>query len=183
MGTCRVRANLDLSRVSVSVDEANLVPNAGLLPAAVLAQRLDVAGLVDRRLLLARHGGNSGAKALSVVGSMLAGGDSIDDVAVLRAGAAGELFDGTRAPSTVGSWLRAHKCSDVRQLDAISRELLARLWAAGAGPTDLAGPLTIDVDSTIVQVHGRTKQGAAFGYIRSAATTRSSRRAPRPGRC
>jgi hypothetical protein len=57
--------------VSVSFDERNLVPNAGLLPAAVLAQRIDVAGLVDSRLRLARHGANSGAKALSVVGSML----------------------------------------------------------------------------------------------------------------
>ena len=86
-GTCRVRANHELSRVSVSFDETNLVPNAGLLPAAVLAQRLDLAALVDSRLRLARHGANSGAKALSVIGAMLAGGDSIDDVAVLRAGA------------------------------------------------------------------------------------------------
>jgi len=155
-----------LSRVSVSFDETNLVPNAGLLPAAVLAQRLDLAGLVDRRLRLARQGANSGAKAMSVIGSMLVGGDSIDDVAVLRAGAASTLFDGTRAPSTVGSWLRSHKWSNVRQLDAVSRELLARLWAAGAGPADLAGPLTIDLDSTIVQVHGRAKQGAAFGYTK-----------------
>jgi len=85
---------------------------------------------------------------------------------VLRAGAASALFDATRAPSTVGSWLRAHKWSNVRQLDAISRELLARLWAAGAGPADLAAPLTIDIDSTIVAVHGRAKQGAAFGYTR-----------------
>jgi hypothetical protein len=46
---------------------------------------------------------------------------------VLRAGAAGELFDTTRAPSTIGSWLRAHKWSNVRQFDAVSRELLARL--------------------------------------------------------
>ena len=159
-----MRANHELSRVSVSFDETNLVPNAGLLPAAVLAQRIDLAGLVDRRLHLASHGASSGAKALSVIGSMLAGGDCIDDVAVLRAGAAAALFDGTRAPSTVGSWLRAHKWSNVRQLDAISRELLARLWAAGAGPQDLAAPLTIDLDSTIVQVHGRAKQGAAFGY-------------------
>jgi len=142
------------------------VPNAGLLPAAVLAQRIDLSGLIDSRLQLARHGANSGAKALTVIGSMLAGGDSIDDVAVLRAGAAGSLFDGTRAPSTVGSWLRSHKWSNVRQLDAISRELLARLWAAGAGPQDLAGPLTIDLDSTIVEVHGRAKQGAAFGYTK-----------------
>jgi len=152
--------------MSVSFDEKNLVPNGGLLPAAVLAQRLDLAGLVDRRLHLAAHGANSGAKALSVIGSMLAGGDSVDDVAVLRAGAASSLFDGTRAPSTVGSWLRAHKWSNVRQLDAISRELLARMWAAGAGPQDLAAPLTIDIDSTIVEVHGRAKQGAAFGYTK-----------------
>src|SRR4051794_41253415 len=97
---------------------------------------------------------------------MLAGGDSIDDVAVLRAGAAGSLFDRTRAPSTIGTWLRAHKWSNVRQLDAVSRELLARLWAAGAGPADLAAPLTIDLDSTVVAVHGRAKQGAAFGYTK-----------------
>lgn len=51
----------------------SLVPNAGLLPTAVLAQRLDVAGLVDHRLRLARHGANSGAKAQSVIGCMLAG--------------------------------------------------------------------------------------------------------------
>ena len=161
-----MRANHELSRVSVSFDETNLLPNAGLLPAAVLAQRIDLVGLVDERLKLARHGANSGAKASSVIGSMLAGGDSIDDVAVLRAGAAASLFDGTRAPSTVGSWLRAHKWSNVRQLDAISRELLARLWAAGAGPADLSAPLTIDLDSTIVEVHGRAKQGAAFGYTK-----------------
>jgi hypothetical protein len=161
-----VRANHDLSRVSTTFDEKNLVPNAGLLPAAMLAQRIDLGGLVDERLQLAEHGANSGAKALTVIGSMLAGGDSIDDTAVLRAGAASQLFDGTRAPSTIGSWLRAHKWSNVRQLDAVSRELLARLWAAGAGPADLAAPLTIDLDSTIVEVHGRGKQGAAFGYTK-----------------
>ncbi|UZJ24569.1 IS1380 family transposase [Rhodococcus antarcticus] len=142
------------------------MPDAGLLPAAVLAQRVDLGGVVDRRLRLARHGANSGAKALTVIGAMLAGGDSIDDTALLRAGAAGSLFDGTRAPSTVGSWLRAHKWSNVRQLDAISRELLARLWGCGAGPADLTAPLTIDIDSTIVAVHGRAKQGAAFGYTK-----------------
>ena len=161
-----MRANHDLSRVCATFDEANLVPNAGLLPAAVLAQRIGLGGLVDRRLHLARHGANSGAKALTVIGSMLVGGDSIDDTAVLRAGAAGKLFDGTRAPSTIGSWLRAHRWSNVRQLDAVSRQLLARLWSCGAGPADLSSPLTIDLDSTIVAVHGRAKQGAAFGYTK-----------------
>jgi len=147
----------------VSFTETSLVPNAGL-PAAALAQRIGLGELVDQRLRVAQHGAHSGAKALTVIGSMLAEGDSIDDTAVLRAGAAGALFDDTRAPSTVGSWLRAHQWSNVRQLDAVSRELLARLWASGAGPDDLAGPLTIDLDSSIVEVYGRAKQGAAFGY-------------------
>ena len=87
--------------------EANLVPNAGLVTAASLAQRIGLGDLVDQRLRLATEGANSGAKALTVVGSMLAGGDSIDDTGLLRAGAAGDLFDDTRAPSTVGCWLRA----------------------------------------------------------------------------
>ena len=97
-----MRASHDLSRVSVGFTEKNLIPNAGLLPAAVLAQRIGLGELIDERLQLAQHGANSGAKASTVIGSMLAGGDSIDDTAVLRAGAAGELFDVTRAPSTIG---------------------------------------------------------------------------------
>lgn len=41
----------------------NLVPNVGVLPAAVLAERLGLAGLVDARLHLAKDGANSGSKA------------------------------------------------------------------------------------------------------------------------
>jgi len=71
-------------------------------------------------------------KALTVIGAMLAGGDSIDDTALLRAGAGEVVFGVTRAPSTVGSWLRAFRWHNVRQLDAVSRRMLARLWQAGA---------------------------------------------------
>jgi hypothetical protein len=131
-----------------------------------LAQKLGLAELIEARVRLAEHGANCGTKALSVVGSMLAGGDSIDDIALLRAGAMPELFDRTRAPSTIGTWLRAFKWSNVRELDAVTRGLLARLWAAGAGPADPAGALTIDVDSTICEVYGRDKQGANYGYTK-----------------
>jgi hypothetical protein len=161
-----MRASHSLSSVSVSCDEPNLVSGAGLLPAAVLAQKVGLAGLVEQRVRLARHGANSGTKALTVIGSMLLGGDSVADTALLQAGATGELFDQLRAPSTIGSWLRAFKWSNVRELDAVTRELLARLWAAGAGPVDPAGPLMVDLDSTICPVYGRAKQGAGFGYTK-----------------
>jgi hypothetical protein len=161
-----MRASHNLSSVSVSCDEPNLVSGAGVLPAAALAQKLGLAGLVQRRVRLARHGANAGTKALTVVGSMLLGGDSVADTALLQAGATNQLFDQLRAPSTIGSWLRAFKWSNVRELDAVTRELLARLWAAGAGPADTTAPLTFDLDSTICPVYGRAKQGAGFGYTK-----------------
>ncbi len=42
-------------------------------------------------------------------------------------------------------------------------EALRRAWTAGGGLAD-GGPVTIDVDSTICEVSGKTKQGAAYGY-------------------
>ena len=45
----------------------------------------------------------------------------------------------------------------------MSRELLARAWAAGAGPGD--GPLTIDLDSTSCEIYGLAKEEARHhGY-------------------
>ena len=45
----------------------------------------------------------------------------------------------------------------------MSREFLARAWAAGAGPGD--APLTIDLDSTVCETYGLGKEGARrHGY-------------------
>ncbi len=43
-------------------------------------------------------------------------------------------------------------------------KVLERAWQAGAGPG--ADRLAIDVDSTICQVYGRLKIGAAYGYTK-----------------
>ena len=63
-----------------------------------------------------------------------------------------------KAPSTLGTFLRSFRWGHVRQLDRVSRELLAGAWAAGAGPGD--DPLTIDLDSTICETFGLAKEGA-----------------------
>ena len=68
-----------------------------------------------------------------------------------------------KAPSTLGTFLRSFRWGHVRQLDRVSRELLSRAWAAGAGPGD--GPLTIDLDSTMCETYGLAKEGARHhGY-------------------
>jgi hypothetical protein len=62
-----------------------------------------------------------------------------------------------KAASTLGTFLRSFRWGHVRQFDRVSRELLARAWAAGAGPG--AAPLTIDLDSTICETYGLAKEG------------------------
>ena len=54
--------------------------------------------------------------------------------------------------------LRSFRWGHVRQLDRVSRQLLVRAWAAGAGPGD--DPLTIDLDSTLCETFGLAKEGA-----------------------
>jgi hypothetical protein len=149
-------------------DDPNLVSAAGLVPALRLAESAGLHDLLDEQLSVASP--NATAKATSVVGGMLAGADSIDDLDLLRHGGMPRLFGGVRAPSTLGTFLRSFTHGHVQQLDAVGGRLLARL--AGRVPSVIAGGDTadgvafIDVDDTIREVHGYAKQAAAYGYTR-----------------
>ena len=148
-------------RVQIAFDDHRLVANAGLLLPVTLAQRLGLSQLVDRHVDLGRAPGraNTGDKMMTLVASALAGGDCIDDADVLRTGGtAGAIGCVVKAPPTLGTFLRSFRWGHVRQLDRVSRELLARAWQAGAGPGD--APFTIDLDSTICETFGLCKEGA-----------------------
>ena len=150
-----------LDRIRVAFDDPRLVANAGLILPLTLAQRLGLSELVEGHLDLGDAPGraNAGDKMLTLVASALAGGDCIDDADALRAGGTGKVMGCTvKAPSTLGTFLRSFLWGHVRQLDRISRELLARAWDAGAGPGN--SPLTIDLDSTVCETYGLDKEGA-----------------------
>ena len=155
-----------LDRIKIAFDDHRLVANAGLLLPATLALHLGLSQLVQQRLDLGDAPGraNTGDKIMTLVASALAGGDCIDDADALRAGGTAGVLDClVKAPSTLGTFLRSFRWGHVRQLDRVSRELLARAWQAGAGPGD--APLTIDLDSTICETYGLAKQGARHhGY-------------------
>ena len=132
-------------RIHVAFDDRRLINNAGLILPATLALHLGLPELVDRHLDLGDAPGraNLGDKVMTLVASALAGDDCIDDADVLRTGGTARTLGGTvKARSTPGTFLRSFRWGHVRQLDRVSRELLARAWSAGAGPGD--GPLTID---------------------------------------
>lgn len=67
---------------------------------------------------------------------MAAGADGIVDMALLRHGATGKVFDATYAPSTLGSFLRAFTFGHARQVDAVASRFLINL----AHDTGLLGP-------------------------------------------
>ena len=132
-------------RIRIVFDDHRLVANAGLLLPATLAGHLGLRELVDHHLDLGGAPGraNTGDKLMTLVASAMAGGDCIDDADVLRTGGTACTLGGTvKAPSTLGTFLRSFRWGHVRQLDRVSRELLARAWAAGAGPGDGPLPLT-----------------------------------------
>jgi DDE family transposase len=103
---------------------------------------------------------------VTLIHSIVAGGDSIDDAGILRCGQTAEVL-GYRvmAPSTLGTFLRSFTFGHVGQLDRLAEEVLTRAWAAGAGPGD--APMTIDLGSTVCEVYGKRKQGAAYGHART----------------
>lgn len=153
--------------VSASFDEPNLVSSAGLVPLMRLAEQAGLGRLGDERLTVPTDkGANAGRKLASLVAGMAAGADSIDDMALLRHGAMGKIFHRPYAPSTLGSFLRAFTFGHVRQADAIASRFLLAL-AEGTellGREDDSGTVMVDIDDTIVEVHGHHKQGASFGY-------------------
>src|SRR5919199_4124336 len=112
------------------------------------------------------RGAHAGLKVSSLVAGMAAGADSIEDMALLRHGGLAKMFTGAYAPSTLGSFLRSFTFGHVRQLDAVASRFLIGLaeHTALLGGREDVGPVLVDLDDTIVQVHGYAKQGAAFGY-------------------
>ncbi|TYC97108.1 IS1380 family transposase, partial [Arthrobacter echini] len=84
----------------------------------------------------------------------------------LRHGGMKRLFSSCYAPSTLGSFLRAFTFGHVRQLDAVASRFLGNL--AKQAPL-LRGPgaegfVFVDIDDTIIEVHGYQKQGSGYGY-------------------
>jgi Transposase DDE domain group 1 len=162
-----MRSSHTLDQLDTCFDDTHAIANAGLLLPATLAERLGIEQAADALIDLGDRAGahRPGRKLLTLVHAMLAGGDCIDDADLLRCGATSQVL-GHRvmAPSTVGTFLRAFTFGHVRQLDRLAETVLARAWTAGAGPGD--GPMTMDLDSTICEVYGYHKQGAAYGYTR-----------------
>jgi hypothetical protein len=157
----------DLVKIHATFDDPNLVSRAGLVPVMALAQQAGLADLTGEHVRIGRQCGvNPQVKVACLVAGMIGGADSIDDLDLLRHGAMPALFGGIRAPSTLGSFLRAFTWGNVLQLGKVNRLVLAELVRRSPllpGKEVLA---FVDIDSQQKRVYGRKKQGAAFGHTK-----------------
>jgi hypothetical protein len=152
-----------IDRVAVTFDEPNLVANAGLLLVATVVKRLGLEALINAfvRIPSKRGGFAPGRKVLTLVHAMVAGASHIDHADVLRAGATEKVLSHrVMAPSTLGTFLRSFTFGHLRQLDAVIGEAICRAWSAMTLPRRMV----IDLDSTVCEVSGKKKVGAAYGY-------------------
>jgi len=150
---------------SAAFDEPNLVSCAGLVPVLALARSAGLHELAEEHLgVPTDKGANAGLKVASLVMGMVAGADSIDDMALLRHGGMGRVFSRAYAPSTLGSFLREFTFGHVRQLDAVASRFLGGLAHRSPLVAGVDGHVLVDIDDTIIEVHGHTKQGSGYGY-------------------
>ena len=160
--------------VDVAFDDPNLIADAGLVPVVALAEQIGLPELVAEHLSIVdaanSAGANPAAKVMSLLAGMVAGADSIEDVDRLRHAGNGLVFDQVRAPSTLGTFLRAFTHGHVQQLNRVLRDSLVEL----AGRVNLLPGadqvVFVDLDSTHRQVYGYAKEGAAVGRHKGKKT-------------
>jgi hypothetical protein len=154
-----------IPNVTASVDEPNLIGPAGLVPAMLLARRAGLDTLAARRVTIPGGAGvDAAAKVSSIVAGMITGADSIDDMDVLREGAVGKVLRGVKAPSTLGTFLRAFTFGHVRQLGAVCVGLARQVPALTGRSGHRDAVWWVDVDDTMRETHGYAKQGVGYGY-------------------
>jgi hypothetical protein len=113
---------------SATFDDRSVIAHAGLVPLLRLADNAGLTDLATQRITIpGPAGANPSAKLRSIIAGMAAGADSINDLDVLRNAATSRLFQGVRAPSTLGTFLRGFHIGHLTALDALSAQVLIHL--------------------------------------------------------
>src|SRR6266508_4853669 len=127
-GTYPMASSHTPDQLDICFDDTHAIANAGLLLPATLAERLGIEQAADALIDLGERPGaaHPGRKLLTLVHTMIAGGDCIDDADLLRCGqTASVLGHRVMAPSTLATFLRSFTFGHVRQLDRLTEQLLS----------------------------------------------------------
>ena len=168
----RIRAGgRRVSRCRAAPD-ASLTPNAGMAAISELCDRLDVTGALDAAVGPVKQrdrGYGAGGLLAGIAAAQLAGEDFLTGLDRQRADAAGQLITpvpGLASTTAAGLARRitpAQWTAVERGLAAVTGRVLDLLPAERAVAL-AGGPVTIDLDTTDVEVYGRKKRGVAYNH-------------------
>ena len=161
----RVKVTERSALVQVAASTQQLTAHAGLVLVRELAERLGLRELLGGVTVKRRQRGYSSAQVvLGLCELLIAGGECLDDVAILRADSAQELLRGHRLPeaTTLGRFLRRFTLGHIGQLNRALEQAFARVQPL----LGRAERVTLDLDSTYVEHHGPagSRQGATKAY-------------------
>jgi len=167
-GTFHVQITAPRPRLHISADDHRQTGFAGLLLPGELARSLDVVARLDSGVTGFKdrdRGAGAGELLVSLAETMLAGGNHLAHLDVLRkdeASAQLRCVAELPARTTAGQLLR-------RFGEAQVAAAMRVISAAGIGhdahlELDPAAPVTLDIDATTTEVYGRKKEGAVYNY-------------------
>lgn len=155
----------------IGAPDESLTGNSGVAALAELFDRLNVVGVFDHGIgpIKKRDRGVSGGQLLvGLAQAQLLGADALTGLDRHRADAAATQLSGVPAiPSTTAASLaRRFEERQLAGIEAATAQLVERAYRLL--PVErrarLAGAVTIDMDSTDVEVYGRAKQRVAYNY-------------------
>jgi hypothetical protein len=155
--------------VQIAPSSQQITAHAGLVLVRELWDRLGVAQLLDQVTVKKRQRGYRPAQmVLALCETLIAGGECLDDAALLRADRAQTTLRGHRLPdpTTLGRFLRSFTLGHLGQLNHALDLLFARVQ-----PLLERESLTLDLDSTFVEHHGPagSRQGTRGTYTGKVA--------------
>jgi hypothetical protein len=170
----RIRSGAARSRQQprIGAPDPALTPNAGLAVITELCGRLGVIGALDAAVGPVKQrerGFGTGELLTGLAAAQLAGEDFLTGLDRQRADAAGQLITpvpglasttaaGLARRITPGQWQAVET-----GLAVVTGRMLALLPAPRAAAL-AGGPVTIDLDTTDVEVYGRKKRGVAYNH-------------------
>ena len=170
----RIRSGAGRSRqqARIGAPDPALTPNAGMAAVTELCGRLGVIGALDAAVGPVKQrdrGFGAGELLAGIAAAQLAGEDFLAGLDRQRADAAGQLI--TPVPglaSTTAAGLARRVTPAQWQavetgLAAVTGRMLELLPAERAAAL-AGGPVTIDLDTTDVEVYGRKKRGVAYNH-------------------
>jgi hypothetical protein len=156
-----------IKRTKIVIEEGDntLVSYGGGILIDEFIRKLSLPQIIDNTVKVKeRERGYKESEAiLALVVSMITGGECLDDLFVLREE---EGFKNIWRhgdiphPTTMGDFLRRFNLGHIRQLEGVNAQTFHKVYLAA----EKMFAITLDIDSSLNEVHGTKKEGAKWAY-------------------